>query len=78
MAEQGQYFHNGKYYNSIRAAYQDLLHMGVSILGIKAIQLRKTTFSYYMFFEGWYAIQIHFLDELSNSILLIYLFALYL
>ena len=49
FAEPSQYFHNGKYYNSIRAAYQDLLCMSFSILGIEMTQLPKTTFSSYTF-----------------------------
>ena len=49
FAEPSQYFHNGKYYNSIRIAYQYLLCMGFSILGIEMTQLPKTTFSSYTF-----------------------------
>ena len=49
FAEPSQYFHNGKYYNSIRAAYQYLLCMGFSILVIEMTQLPKTTFSSYTF-----------------------------
>lgn len=49
FAEPSQYFHNGKCYNSIRAAYQDLLCIGFSILGIEMTQLPKTTFSNYTF-----------------------------
>ena len=49
FAEPSQYFHNGKCYNSIRAAYQDLLCIGFSILGIEMTQLPKTTFSNYSF-----------------------------
>lgn len=49
FAEPSQYFHNGKCYNSIRAAYQDLLCIGFSIFGIEMTQLPKTTFSNYSF-----------------------------
>lgn len=49
FAEPSQYFHNGKCYNSIRAAYQDLLSIGFSIFGIEMTQLPKTTFSNYSF-----------------------------
>ena len=49
FAELSQYFHNGKCYNSIRAAYQDLLCIGFSIFGIEMTQLPKTTFSNYSF-----------------------------
>lgn len=56
FAEPSQYFHNGKCYNSIRAAYQDLLCIGFSIFGIEMTQLPKTTFSNYSFYGSWYAI----------------------
>ena len=49
FAEPSQYFHNGKCYNSIRAAYQDLLCIGFSIFGIEMTQVPKTTFSNYSF-----------------------------
>ena len=49
FAEPSQYFHNGKCYNSIKAAYQDLLCIGFSIFGIEMTQLPKTTFSNYSF-----------------------------
>lgn len=77
------FFHNGKYDDSITAVYQDLLCMGLStrnvekvinivlkdLLAIEATQLPKTTFSNYMLFEATYVAQIHVTDELSNSIL---------
>ena len=60
------FFHNGKYDDSITAVYQDLLCMGLStrnvekvinivlkdLLAIEATQLPKTTFSNYMLFEA--------------------------
>ena len=49
FAEPSQYFHNGKHYNSIRAAYQNLPCMGFSILGIEMTQFPKTNFSNYTF-----------------------------